>query len=145
MISEPALFEAMAQEAAFFRNVATMLGLRLRERTRRAPANRPRVVLVPIGEEGDRTVLDAIGRGLQHYAPGSEHEALAAADDIAHGAGRMRRWRDEGPGDAVLLSQNLAACAALLASRRRHMVLLARDVAALGHTHAEPILCARSL
>ena len=43
VLSAPVLFAAMAQEAAFFRNVATMLGLRLRERTRRSPVKRPQV------------------------------------------------------------------------------------------------------
>ncbi|MGZ5913079.1 MAG: Crp/Fnr family transcriptional regulator, partial [Reyranella sp.] len=47
VLSAPVLFDAMAKETAFFRNVATLLGMRLRERTRRAFATRPRVVLVP--------------------------------------------------------------------------------------------------
>ena len=74
VLSAPVLFEAMAQETAFFRNVATLLGMRLRERTRRAPTRRPRVVLLPLREEGDRVLLAALGRGLHHYAPGSEQD-----------------------------------------------------------------------
>ena len=63
VLSAPVLFEAMAQETAFFRNVATLLGMRLRERTRRAPTSRPRVVLLPIREEVDRRPAGRIGPG----------------------------------------------------------------------------------
>ena len=100
-------------------------GMRLRERTRRAPASRPRVVLMPIGEEGDRLLLAALGRGLQHYAPGSEHDDGAARRRGNAAPQRMRRWRDEGHGDAVLLlGAGLAGCAALLAELDADDVLL---------------------
>jgi predicted acylesterase/phospholipase RssA/CRP-like cAMP-binding protein len=145
VLSAPVLFDAMAQETAFFRNVATLLGLRLRERTRRAPARRPRVVLVPTREEGDRILLAVLGRGLQHYAAGSEHDDVPG-DDTARGAERMRRWRDEGPGDAVLLlGLGVAGCAALLADLDGDDVLLvtADDLPALPATHARPVVWRR--
>lgn len=145
VLSAPVLFEAMANEAAFFRNVATLLGMRLRERTRRAPASRPRVVLVPIREEGDRVVLAALGRGLQHYAPGSELDDLSR-DDTADGAERMRRWRGEGHGDALLLlGVGVAGCAALLQDVDAEDVLLATsdELTGLPNALAEPIVWRR--
>jgi predicted acylesterase/phospholipase RssA len=131
----------MAQEVAFFRNVATLLGLRLRERTRRAQAARPRVVLVPTGEEGDPILLAALARGLQHYAPGSEHDE--SRDDAASGAQRIRRWRDLGPSDAVLLlGSGQAGSAALLAELDADDALLvtADDLRRLPDTHAAPVV-----
>jgi predicted acylesterase/phospholipase RssA/CRP-like cAMP-binding protein len=145
VLAAPVLFEAMAQEAAFFRNVATMLGLRLRERTRRTPAKRPRVVLMPIREEGDRAVLAAVGRGLQHYAPGSEHGEVAG-EDLAPGTERMRRWRDEGPGDAVLLlGAGLGGGAPLLADLDAADVLLVtgEELPGLAPTLADPVVWRR--
>lgn len=141
VLSAPVLLEAMAQEVAFFRNVATLLGLRLRERTRRAPAARPRVVLVPTGEEGDPILLAALARGLQHYAPGSEHDE--SRDDAASGAQRIRRWRDVGPSDAVLLlGTGQAGSAALLAELDADDALLvtADDLRRLPDTHAAPVV-----
>ena len=136
VLAAPVLFEAMAQETAFFRNVATLLGMRLRERTRRAPTRRPRVALLPMREDGDRLLLAALGRGLHHYAPGSEHDAVPG-DDIAGGAGRMRRWRDEGHGDAVLLlGVGLAGCAALLSDLDADDMLLVADDDLPGLPHA---------
>ena len=145
VLSAPLLFEAMAQEAAFFRNVATLLGMRLRERTRRAPASRPRVVLLPVREQGDRVLLAALGRGLQHYAPGSEHDDVSGAD-IADGAERMRRWRDVGNGDALLLlGVGVAGCAALLQDVDADDVMLVAsdDQHDLPHGLAEPIVWRR--
>jgi predicted acylesterase/phospholipase RssA/CRP-like cAMP-binding protein len=141
VLSAPVLLEAMAQEVAFFRNVATLLGLRLRERTRRAPAARPRVVLVPTGEEGDPILLAALARGLQHYAPCSEHDE--SRDDAASGAQRIRRWRDVGPSDAVLLlGTGQAGSAALLAELDADDALLvtADDLRRLPDTHAAPVV-----
>ena len=141
VLSAPVLLEAMAQEVAFFRNVATLLGLRLRERTRRAQAARPRVVLVPTGEEGDPILLAALARGLQHYAPGSEHDE--SGDDAASGAQRIRRWRDLGPSDAVLLlGSGQAGSAALLAELDADDALLvtADDLRRLPDTHAAPVV-----
>ena len=145
VLSAPVLFEVMAQEAAFFRNVATLLGMRLRERTRRAPANRPRAVLVPIRDEGDRVLLAALARGLRHYAPGSEHEDLSGYDP-ASGAQRIRRWRDVGPGDALLLvGVGLAGCANLLAELDADdaMLVTADDLPRLPDTLAAPIVWRR--
>ena len=145
VLSAPVLFEAMAQETAFFRNVATLLGMRLRERTRRSPARRPRVVLMPIREELDRTLLAALGRGLHHYAPGSEHDT-AAADDTAGAAARIRRWRDEGHGDAaLLLGVGIGGCAALLGDLDAEDALLVADddLAGLPHPLAQPIVWRR--
>jgi len=145
VLAAPVLFEAMAQETAFFRNVATLLGMRLRERTRRAPTRRPRVALLPMREDGDRLLLAALGRGLHHYAPGSEHDAVPG-DDIAGSAGRMRRWRDEGHGDAVLLlGVGLAGCAALLADLDADDMLLVAedDLPGLPHALAQPIVWRR--
>ena len=141
VLSAPVLLEAMAQEVAFFRNVATLLGLRLRERTRRAQAARPRVVLVPTGEEVDPILLAALARGLQHYAPGSEHDE--SRDDAASGAQRIRRWRDVGPSDAVLLlGTGQAGSAALLAELDADDALLvtADDLRRLPDTHAAPVV-----
>ena len=145
VLSAPVLFEAMAQETAFFRNVATLLGMRLRERTRRAPTSRPRVVLLPIREEIDRVLLAALGRGLHHYAPGSEHDAVAG-DDMAVGSERMRRWREEGHGDAVLLlGAGVAGCAALLRDLDADDVLLVAedDMLTLPHALAQPVVWRR--
>ena len=145
VLSAPVLFDAMAQETAFFRNVATLLGMRLRERTRRAPATRPRVVLVPMREEGDRVLLAALGRGLQHYAPGSEHDDVSG-DDIARGSQRIRRWRDVGPGDALLLvGTGLAGCATLLADLDADDALLvtADDLLGFPDTLAAPVVWRR--
>ncbi|MEO6362070.1 MAG: cyclic nucleotide-binding and patatin-like phospholipase domain-containing protein, partial [Caldimonas sp.] len=147
VLSAPTLFEAMAHETAFFRNVATLLGMRLRERTRRAPASRPRVVLVALRDAADRGLRDAIGRGLQHYAPGSEQDDVADGD-AASGAARMRRWRDEGHGDAaLLLGAGLAACAALLPELDAEDMLLVADddVAGLPHALAQPIVWRRGV
>ncbi|MEP7301882.1 MAG: cyclic nucleotide-binding and patatin-like phospholipase domain-containing protein [Caldimonas sp.] len=145
VLSAPVLFDAMAQETAFFRNVATLLGMRLRERTRRAPAARPRVVLVPTREEADRTLLAALARGLHHYAPYSERDEVAG-DDIARGAQRIRRWRDQGPGDALLLvGTGLAGCATLLAELDADDTLLvtADELPGLPDTLAAPIVWRR--
>jgi len=145
VLSAPVLFEAMAQETAFFRNVATLLGMRLRERTRRAPTSRPRVVLMPIREEVDRLLLAAVGRGLHHYAPGSEHDTVAG-DDIAGGTGRMRRFREEGHGDAVLLlGVAMAGCATLLPELDADDMLLVadEDLPGLPHALAQPIVWRR--
>lgn len=141
VLSAPVLLEAMAQEVAFFRNVATLLGLRLRERTRRVPAARPRVVLVPTGEEGDPILLAALARGLQHYAPGSEHDE--SREDAASGAQRIRRWRDVGSSDAVLLlGTGQAGSAALLAELDADDALLvtADELRRLPDTHATPVV-----
>ena len=141
VLSAPVLFEAMAQETAFFRNVATLLGMRLRERTRRAPSSRPRVVLMPLREEIDRVLLAAVGRGLHHYAPGSEHDTVAG-DDIADGILRLGRWRDESHGDAVLLlGVPMAGCAALLQDLDADDMLLVAedDLPGLPHGLAQPI------
>ena len=145
VLSAPLLFEAMAAETAFFRNVATLLGMRLRERTRRAAPNRPRVVLLPTRDEGDRHLRAALGRGLQHYAPGSEHADVADAD-LAGGVERMRRWRDEGHGDALLLlGAGVAGCAALLTEVDAEDVLLVAedDLAGLPQAEAQPIVWRR--
>ena len=145
VLSAPVLFDAMAQETAFFRNVATLLGMRLRERTRRAPANRPRVVLVPIREEGDRILLAVLARGLRHYAPGSEHDDVSG-DGMASGAQRICRWRDEGSGDALLLvGTGLAGCATLLADLDADDALLvtADDLLSLPDTLAAPVIWRR--
>ncbi|MEO8922777.1 MAG: cyclic nucleotide-binding and patatin-like phospholipase domain-containing protein [Caldimonas sp.] len=145
VLSAPVLLEAMAQETAFFRNVATLLGLRLRERTRRAPASRPRVVLMPTPEEGDGVLLAALARGLQHYAPGSEHDDVSR-DEIALGSLRIRRWRDEGAGDAVLLlGSGPAGCATLLAELDADDALLvtADDLLGLPDTLAAPVIWRR--
>jgi predicted acylesterase/phospholipase RssA/CRP-like cAMP-binding protein len=145
VLSAPLLFEAMAQETAFFRNVATLLGMRLRERTRRAPARRPRVVLMPLREPGDRVLLAAVGRGLHHYAPGSE-QAEVSADDVAGGIARMRRWRDEGHGDAaLLLGADLGGCVGLLQDLDAEDLLVVADddLAVLPHALAQPILFRR--
>lgn len=145
VLSAPVLFEAMAQETAFFGNVAILLGMRLRERTRRAPAARPRVVLVPVREEGDRILLAALARGLQHYAPYSEHDDVSG-DDIALSSQRIRRWRDVGPGDALLLvGTGLAGCAKLLTDLDADDVLLATadDLLGLPDTFAAPVIWRR--
>lgn len=145
VLSAPVLFDVMAQEAAFFRNVATLLGMRLRERTRRAAASRPRAVLMSIREEGDRPLLAALARGLRHYAPGSEHDDVSG-DDMASGAQRIRRWRDEGSGDALLLvGAGLAGCATLLADLDADDALLvtADDLFSLPHTLAAPVIWRR--
>nr|MDQ2735828.1 patatin-like phospholipase domain-containing protein [Pseudomonadota bacterium] len=145
VLSAPVLLEAMGQETAFFRNVATLLGLRLRERTRRAPATRSRVVLMPTREEGDAVLLAALARGLQHYAPGSEHDDVSG-DAIALGSLRIRRWRDEGAGDAVLLLRTgLAGCATLLAELDADDALLvtADDLLGLPDTLAAPVIWRR--
>jgi len=102
VLSAQVLFDALAQESAFFRNLATLLGQRLRERTRRSLAHRPRVVLVAGSDAADKPVLTALFNGLRHYAPGSVWHS-AARDDAVRSAERIRRWRDEGPGGAVLL------------------------------------------
>jgi predicted acylesterase/phospholipase RssA/CRP-like cAMP-binding protein len=145
VLSAPLLFEAMAQETAFFRNVATLLGMRLRERTRRAPTSRPRVALLPLSEPGDRVLLAAIGRGLHHYAPGSEQGEVAAGD-VAGGSERMRRWRDDGHGDAVLLlGAALGGCAALLQELDADdlLVVAEDDLPVLPHSRAQPIVWRR--
>jgi predicted acylesterase/phospholipase RssA/CRP-like cAMP-binding protein len=145
VLSAPVLFDVMAQEAAFFRNVATLLGMRLRERTRRAPANRPRAVLMPIRDEGDRVLLAALARGLCHYAPGSEHDEMPGAD-LASSSQRIRRWRDEGSGDALLLAgTGLAGCAALLADLDADDALLvtADDLQSLPDMPAAPVVWRR--
>jgi predicted acylesterase/phospholipase RssA/CRP-like cAMP-binding protein len=145
VLSAPVLFDVMAQEAAFFRNVATLLGMRLRERTRRAPAHRPRAVLMPMRDEGDRILLAALAHGLRHYAPGSEHVEVPG-DDLASGAQRIRRWRDEGPGDALLLvGAGLAGCATLLADLDADDALLvsADDLPGLPHALAAPVVWRR--
>jgi hypothetical protein len=67
-------------------------------------------------------------------------------DDIAGGAGRMRRWRDEGHGDAVLLlGVGLAGCAALLADLDADDMLLVAedDLPGLPHALAQPIVWRR--
>ena len=146
VLSAPVLFEAMAQETAFFRNVATLLGMRLRERTRRAPTSRPRVVLMPLARRRSTgSCWPRVGRGLHHYAPGSEHDTVAG-DDIAGGAGRMRRWREEGHGDAVLLlGVAMAGCAALLPDLDADDMLLVADddLPGLPHALAQPIVWRR--
>lgn len=145
VLSAPVLFEAMAEETAFFRNVATLLGMRLRERTRRAPASRPRVVLMPIREDGDRLLLAAVARGLRHYSPGSEHDEVTG-DDIARGSERIRRWRDDASGDALLLvGTALAGGATLLADLDAEDALLvtADDLPSLPHTLAAPVVWRR--
>ena len=144
VLSAPVLFEAMAQETAFFRNVAILLRMRLRERTRRAPAARPRVVLVPVREEGDRILLAALARGL-HYAPYSEHDDVSG-DGIAVSSQRIRRWRDVGPGDALLLvGTGLTGCAKLLTDLDADDVLLATadDLLGLPDTFAAPVIWRR--
>ena len=67
-------------------------------------------------------------------------------DDIAGGAGRMRRWRDEGHGDAVLLlGVGLAGCAALLSDLDADDMLLVADddLPGLPHALAQPIVWRR--
>ncbi len=145
VIAAPVLFDALASEVAFFRNVAHLLGMRLRERTRKAPTTRSRVVLAPMGEEGDSALLAAVARGLQHYAPGSEHYAARSGDDDL-GRKRMRRWREHGPGDALLLvGVGLAGCAGALADLDADDALLGtvEDLAALPHTPAAPVVWRR--
>ncbi|MGZ5760480.1 MAG: Crp/Fnr family transcriptional regulator, partial [Caldimonas sp.] len=145
VLSAPVLFDAMAKETAFFRNVATLLGMRLRERTRRAFATGPRVVLVPTPED-DRVLLAALVRGLQHYAPGSEHGDVSR-DDTARGSQRIRRWRDEGPGDALLLiGIGLAGCAALLPDLDGDdaVVVTTDDLPGLPDTLATPVIWRRA-
>jgi len=145
VLAAPVLFEAMAEEPAFFRNVATLLGMRLRERTRRPPPSRPRVVLVPVSEDGDRLLVAALGRGLRHYAPGSEDDDVPA-DDLAAGVARVRRWRDEGHGDAMLLlGVPLAGCAALLKDLDADDVMLVTsdDLPELAHALPQPIVWRR--
>ena len=145
VLAAPVLFEAMAQEAAFFRNVATLLGMRLRDRTRRPAAARPRVVLVPVREAGDRLLVAALGRGLAYYAPGSEHDDVPG-DDLAAGVARVGRWREEGHGDAMLLlGVPLDGCAALLEDLDADDVMLvtADDLPELANARPQPVVWRR--
>jgi predicted acylesterase/phospholipase RssA len=99
-------------------------------------------VLLPTRTPGDRLLVAAIARGLQHYAPGSEHDDVPG-DDLAEGAQRMQRWRDVGPGDAVLLlGVTGTGCAALLPDLDADDVLLvgADESFALPDTPAESVV-----
>ena len=146
VLSAPVLFEAMAQETAFFRNVATLLGMRLRERTRRAPTSRPRVVLLPIREEVDRVLLAAVGRGLHHYAPGSEHDDGCRRRHRrrrrAHAPLARRRARRRG---AAARRRRRAAAPALLRDLDADDVLLVAedDLPGLPHALAQPVVWRR--
>jgi len=114
VLSAQTLFEVLGHESAFFRNVATLLGQRLRERTHRTRAVRPRVALLA---SHDALLAAALSKGLQHYAPGSEH---------ASDAQRLDAWRDEAPSGAVLLLQCEDA-AALVPLLEAHDALLAPE------------------
>jgi predicted acylesterase/phospholipase RssA/CRP-like cAMP-binding protein len=145
VLSADALFDVLGQDSAFFRNVATLLGQRLRERTRRTHAARPRVVLAVAAEARDATLLAALAKGLHHYAPGSEQ--CTAHEDVARTVQRVRRWHDEAAGGAVLLvALSPDRCAALLDELDvDDALLLTEDQAAtLLDTLATPVLWHRS-
>jgi predicted acylesterase/phospholipase RssA len=118
-IAAPALLDVLADEAAFFRNVAGLLGMRLRERTRRRGSGSPRCVLLGVrsgARDADRALLAALGNGLLHRAPGSRtidlsaadagpsHQAPGASSDpVTAAAECLRAWRATGTAEAVLL------------------------------------------
>jgi len=138
-LSAQLLFDALAQESAFFRNLATLLGQRLRERTRRTLARRPRVVLVAGREPADHALLTALFNGLCHYVPGSARHGTTPGD-LAPSLQRLYQWRNDGPGGAVLLLDgSLADCAPLLAELDADDALLHADGEPLPDTPASVV------
>lgn len=99
-LAAPDVLELLADEPAFFRNLALQLSERLRHRTRAdARAGSPRLVVLPLASEVPPW-FQAVASGLRHYEPGS---AAPGCDRSADVAARIAAWRNEGAGDAVLL------------------------------------------
>jgi NTE family protein len=92
------LFEVLADEPAFFRNVSALLGERLRQRTRDAgSASRPAVAVVVADDTVGQPehLLQGLFAGVRHYGPASiclDAQAL----DAAVLTSSIQRWRAEG-------------------------------------------------
>jgi predicted acylesterase/phospholipase RssA/CRP-like cAMP-binding protein len=99
------LFDVLAEEPAFFRNVSELLGERLRHRTRDAANTlRPSVTLVAahatVGQP--EQILQGLYKGVRHYAPASlalDGRGLDSSALVTH----VLQWRAEGAGAQIFL------------------------------------------
>jgi len=99
------LFEVLAEEPAFFRNVSALLGERLRHRTRDAANTlRPAVaVLVTDATVGQPAqILQGLYAGVRHYAAASL-DLDAQTFEAAALVKRIQQWRTEGAGAQILM------------------------------------------
>lgn len=105
----PAFLALLEREPALHRSLTRLLIERLRNRTRHE-ARRPGLAVIvgaPLGADV-RQVVDALMRGIRHYAPGSELGMLAVdASDPRQAHARLRahigEWRQQAAGGQYLV------------------------------------------
>lgn len=139
MLATDALMAAIEGEDQFFRNLAEMLGQRLRHRTRVQRSMHTRVILLPLADERDALLAAHLAAGIAHYLPGSVR-LDAPGDDAGATERALAAAVDAATGDtAVLLLAGRTAAEALAAVLHPTDALLMRGATPALPGPAEPI------
>jgi len=92
----------LEEQPGLYRQFVSLLAERLRHRTRIARI-RPAVVALELcGDMSLMLLVDALSRGIKHYAPESVFHQ-AAGENLAPALHRIDRWREEGPEEQYLI------------------------------------------